>query len=102
MAADAKEALYLAEQHDGPISLLLSDVTMPELSGIELARRITAQRPETKVVLTSAYWRHNWVMDRSWHLIPKPYMPSQLLDAVTQVLEPTVTKPGAPELDGDS
>ena len=88
VAADGKEALELADRHDGPIALLLSDIVMPELSGVELARAIIAKRPETKVVLTSAYPRHMWVMDRHWQLVAKPYMPAQLLDAVKRALRP--------------
>ncbi len=44
-AADATEALRLAERHDGPIHLLLSDIVMPGLSGVDLAQRILATRP---------------------------------------------------------
>ena len=52
---DPEEALRVAEEHDGPIHLLLSDVVMPGMHGPELADRLRAARPETKVLFMSAY-----------------------------------------------
>lgn len=48
------EALRLWERHEGPIHLLLTDVRMPEMDGMELARRIRAQRPTIPVLYMSA------------------------------------------------
>jgi two-component system cell cycle sensor histidine kinase/response regulator CckA len=47
------EALELAERHDRPVDLLLTDVEMPGMDGIALWRSIRAWRPETKVVFMS-------------------------------------------------
>jgi two-component system cell cycle sensor histidine kinase/response regulator CckA len=52
---NAEEALALSEKHPGRIDLLLTDVVMPGLSGPELAERLTARRPETRVVFMSGY-----------------------------------------------
>src|SRR5207249_7576767 len=87
MASDGQQALEIAEQHAGSIDLLFADNNMPALSGVALARAITAKRPATKVILTSAYLRDNWVMDRRWHFIAKPYLPNQLLDTVREALQ---------------
>ena len=86
VASDGKQALEIAEQHTGSINVLLSDIVMPELSGVDLARAITDKRPATKIILTSAYLRHIWVMERSWRFITKPYVPAQILDAVREAL----------------
>ena len=86
IASDGKQALEIAEQHTGPIDVLLSDIVMPELSGVALARAITAKHPAMKIILTSAYLRQIWVMDRSWRFISKPYFPAQLLDTVREAL----------------
>jgi CheY-like chemotaxis protein len=48
------EALRLWERHEGPIHLLLTDVWMPEMDGMELARRIRAQRLTIPVLYMSA------------------------------------------------
>jgi CheY-like chemotaxis protein len=54
-AEAAEQALERAGQHPGPIHLLLTDVVMPGMNGIELAQRIAEARPETKVILMSGY-----------------------------------------------
>ena len=54
-ATDGEEALRIAEGLSEPIHLLLTDVIMPRLNGVELAGRLTRQRPDTKVVYMSAF-----------------------------------------------
>src|SRR5437868_6562742 len=45
IAPDGKRALEVAEQYTGKIDLLLSDVVMPEMSGVELAKALKVKRP---------------------------------------------------------
>ena len=52
-ASSGPEALDMAERHDRPVDLLLTDVEMPGMDGIELSRSMRAQRPETKVIFMS-------------------------------------------------
>ena len=60
-AKDAQEALArLAEK---PFALVISDVQMPGLSGIELLRKINEQHPETAVVMASGVGRTQRVLD---------------------------------------
>jgi len=54
-ARQGVEALAFAEQHKGPLQLLLTDVVMPEMSGPELAQRLCRLRPEMKVLFMSGY-----------------------------------------------
>jgi nitrogen-specific signal transduction histidine kinase/CheY-like chemotaxis protein len=51
----SSDALGLANKHDGPIDLLLTDVVMPQISGQELAEQVVALRPGIKVVFMSGY-----------------------------------------------
>lgn len=54
-AASGEEALRVSSTCEGPIHLLLVDVIMPGMSGVELAPQIMASRPEMKVILMSGY-----------------------------------------------
>ncbi|HYH47642.1 MAG TPA: ATP-binding protein, partial [Thermoanaerobaculia bacterium] len=54
-AASGDEALALAGSHAGPIHLLLTDVIMPQMKGPELAARILAGRPQTRLLYMSGY-----------------------------------------------
>src|SRR5262249_45004768 len=54
-ARNGNEALALAERHDGPIDLLISDVVMPGLSGPDLAGRLADRRPGLRVLFLSGY-----------------------------------------------
>ena len=54
-ALDGETALAMAESHQGPIALLLVDVVMPGLSGPEVATRLHATRPDTKVLYMSGF-----------------------------------------------
>jgi two-component system cell cycle sensor histidine kinase/response regulator CckA len=53
--ADPSQALRLARNHVEPLDLLLTDVVMPLMNGLQLAAEVRAIRPEAKVLLMSAY-----------------------------------------------
>ncbi len=78
-AENAEQALQIAERHHEPIDLLLSDVMMPGLNGIELADRLQAARPRTGVLLVSAYAGGIVAPGRSWGFLPKPFTLRELL-----------------------
>jgi two-component system, cell cycle sensor histidine kinase and response regulator CckA len=54
-SGDPAEALRMAKGHKGPLPLMITDVVMPGFTGRVLAERLTADRPETKVLFTSGY-----------------------------------------------
>ena len=54
-AGGGEEALRIAETHEGPIHLLLTDVVMPRVNGWMLAKRLRPIRPKTKVLFMTAY-----------------------------------------------
>ena len=55
VASNGVEALQVAEQHDGPIRLLITDVIMPQMSGPELAKSLTSLRGNLGVLYMSGY-----------------------------------------------
>ena len=54
-ASGAEAALELSRSHNGPIDLLATDVVMPRRNGFELARQLSEQRPDMKVLYFSGY-----------------------------------------------
>ena len=54
-ATGGDEAMRIAETHDGPIHVLLTDVVMPRVNGWMLAKRLRLVRPETKVLFMTAF-----------------------------------------------
>ena len=89
-AIDGKGALELAENHEGAIDLLLTDVVMPRLSGPQLADRLKALRPSLRNLFMSGYTgevisRHG-ALDEGRALIEKPFDARGLLQAVSNVL----------------
>ena len=95
-AASGREALQKAQEFDGPIHLLLTDVVMPEMSGPELARHMMALRPEIKVIFTSGYTNdaiaRQGVLDPAVAFIQKPYRPKALALKIQEVLAVPATK----------
>jgi two-component system, cell cycle sensor histidine kinase and response regulator CckA len=91
-AANGIEALNLKQQRDvGHIDLLFTDVVMPHMSGKELADRIEALFPHTKILFTSAFTEsaivHQGVLNKGVALLQKPFTPAALALKVRQVLE---------------
>ena len=54
-AANGRDALRVYEQHRAEIALVLTDVTMPEMSGIALAQALRDQDPDLKVIALTGY-----------------------------------------------
>jgi PAS domain S-box-containing protein len=90
-ARDGREALAVCARHEGKVDLLITDVVMPELSGRELAERLTAKRAGMKVLYMSGYTddavvRHG-VLEAEASFLQKPFTPDALARKVRAVLE---------------
>jgi two-component system, cell cycle sensor histidine kinase and response regulator CckA len=87
-AADAAEALRLAEPPGRAIALLVSDVMMPGMTGPDLARRLRASRAGLEVLLVSGYSRDSELLDPRVAFLQKPFRPQTLTDLVRGLLDP--------------
>jgi CheY-like chemotaxis protein len=88
-AASAEDAMAVLEPYD----LLVSDVVMPGINGIELARRLTDERPGLRVLLVSGHSTDDIrALDgnRRWRYLPKPFTPYDLASAVRSLLDAPV------------
>jgi PAS domain S-box-containing protein len=99
-AANGIEALRLKQQRDtGHVDLLFTDVVMPHMSGKELAERMQALYPHTRVLFTSAHTRNaiiqQGVLNKDAALLLKPFTPAELASKVRELLD----QPGAPRPD---
>ncbi len=88
-ASSGEEALILSRLHRGAVHLLLTDVTMPEMKGPELAQRLRTERPQTRVVFMSGY-NDEQLWDggpASPVCLQKPFSPQVLGEALRAVLD---------------
>ena len=90
IAGSAEEALVIADAHDGPIDLLLSDAMMPGKSGIELAHLMAIRRPGIPVVIMSGYTEETLDLpglSEPIALLQKPFTPRELRRRLREVLD---------------
>src|SRR6185503_9093597 len=90
-AEDGEQALRLAEDHQGAIHILLTDIMMPGINGKDLADRFLVARPDAKAIFMSG--RAAEVISDAGVLIPvdaflaKPFTVERLLNKVRERLE---------------
>jgi len=90
-AGSPLEAIEIAAQYPGRIDLLLTDVMMPDITGRQLADRLTASRPGIAVLYMSGYAEdaivHHGRLDPDTAFLQKPFSPDTLSHAVRAVLD---------------
>ncbi len=96
-AINGEEAALRCRHHKGPINLLLSDICLPGLRGLELARIVTDARPFTRVLfLTGESEEANagaGICPGCWLLVRKPFRPRELAEALEEFLSRQVWQP---------
>jgi len=83
------EAIRIAGEYHGPIHMLLTDVIMPGMRGTELARVLTASRPEIAVLFMSGYSDGSFLNSANLGLagyLAKPFTAAALLTKIREVL----------------
>ena len=90
LASNGEEALQLFSQSLCQIALVLSDVGMPLMDGISMARKMFELNPDSHILLMSGSDADELVpsdVKRLCATINKPFTPAQLLEAVKECLE---------------
>ena len=89
-ATDGAEGLRVLEKIQG-LTLLLTDVVMPDMNGRELADRVKKHRPDIKVLFTTGYTKnaviHDGKLDANVSFLAKPFSISQLAVKVRKVID---------------
>lgn len=89
-ASEGPEALNLVKAHSGAIHLLLTDMVMPRMSGVELAQKLKSLRPNIRIIYMTGYAEFSGkngeaIGDHS-SVLQKPFSRPALLEKVREVL----------------
>jgi len=91
VAADGEEALEVFARHRDEIALVLTDVGLPKMSGIDVFKKLKEMDPQIKVVLASGFFEPD--LKFSLHqlgvkgFIQKPYSNDEVLQKLREVLD---------------
>lgn len=93
-AGDGREALNMVENHD--VDMVLSDVMMPNMSGLDLLRTLKRQQPDLAVILMTGYTEKEVILQAlkagADDFISKPINLLQLRTTVDKVLDKLVLR----------
>jgi two-component system, cell cycle sensor histidine kinase and response regulator CckA len=97
LASDGVAALAAEERHAAPIDLLLTDIVMRDVGGLELAKTLVRRRPQMKLLFMSGFDYHPEAPagggESGAAFLPKPFTPEGLAQKVREVLN----RPGHPD-----
>jgi DNA-binding NtrC family response regulator len=89
VVASGKEGIEFLEKE--PYALVLLDLKMPDMDGIEVLNRIKESWPETKVIIITGYSTVETAVHAlrlgAFNFIEKPFTPDTLVNAVKEVFE---------------
>ena len=98
-AEDGSEAIRILENNPGEIDLVVSDIMMPKLNGLELRKKATLLRPDMRFLFISGYAEDT--IGRTAHLpqdagyLEKPFLPIELARKVRALLNETDVERGS-------
>ena len=90
-AENGRAALEVVEQYPGTIDLLVSDVTMPEMGGEDLARAVLGRRPRLRVLFITGYGGSapeiGGLSGSAIEVVAKPVSPEVLISKIRNLLD---------------
>jgi two-component system, cell cycle sensor histidine kinase and response regulator CckA len=89
LASNGTAALELVQNHPDPIDLLMTDLLMPKMGGIELAKQLSVLRPKMKILYTSGYNDSGGSLERvkGAQYLQKPYSMEELARTLRELLD---------------
>ena len=88
-ATSAEEALSLFNAEEGAFDVVVSDVVLPAMDGVSLARELSRQKPGLPLVLASGYLndRANWkrIEEEGYRFLQKPFTLIELLKVIADI-----------------
>lgn len=98
MAESEDDAISIAKSNKGRIDLLLTDVVMPRMNGVELYAEIGKSVPGIRVLYMSGYTdnviAHNGILDPQVNFIQKPFSMNDLFDKIMSIIPEKSAKRG--------
>jgi CheY-like chemotaxis protein len=95
VAASGPEALEIARNHEGSVDVLLTDVVMPQMSGVQLAGLLKEEHPGLETIFMSGYpdqmLSARGVLEEAHNYLRKPFTASELLGEIEHALEGAVS-----------
>ena len=88
-AGSGENALQLCRTHQGVIHLVVIDVVMPGMSGLQLATKLLPLRPDLKVLFVSAFIQQGALQGKLRSMdgyLPKPFPSERLVTKVQEML----------------
>lgn len=90
-ASHGREALRIIRQREQPFTLVLTDMIMPVMGGVEFCSRLALERPEQRVLAMSGYPRptlaSHGALPPDLPFLQKPFMPAVLVGAIRGAIE---------------
>jgi two-component system, cell cycle sensor histidine kinase and response regulator CckA len=90
-ASNGQQAIDLAARHNGRIDLLVTDVVMPGMGGVELAAELRKRDPDLRVLYLSGYIDRLELLSSSLNhrtrFMAKPFVPARLIQMLSAFFE---------------
>lgn len=92
LAVNGRDALRLVKQRDLKIDMLVTDVVMPEMGGIELSEKLKVLYPELKVLYCSGYPDNRiispfGILEKNVNFLSKPFHGNILARTIRKILD---------------
>ena len=89
-AKDAEQAVEICKSWTEPLDMVVSDLAMPKLNGLQLKEIVSGLRPKLKFLLISGYAEDvvedPAILRKDTNFLEKPFLPDELILKVREIL----------------